>query len=96
MEVDGEFRFHLEGNAGNERFIGGLTSIDDSTGNFAITILAGSGNDTVTFGLNIGFVPTVTFNPADTVLIDGGLGNDTLTNLAGGLVTGLFFEAINS
>lgn len=92
FDVTGQIRLHVNGNEGTDVLKVDLEVSTISTGNLDLVVLAGAGNDTVTFNLLKGGAP-VTLGRTGKVVLDGGLGTDTLdNNAAAGIVDAKFFE----
>jgi hypothetical protein len=89
LDMKGAIRIRIDGGLGNDTLACTLANNATTTGAYDVAIHGGAGNDTTSFNLTNGG-GTPTFGPAGVVVLDGGTGTDTLTDLNKGVsyVTG--------
>lgn len=90
--VVGQLRVHVDGNEGNDSLRSVIRIANASSGNLDIAVYGHAGSDTVNFNLIRGSA-TATLGRTGRLIVDGGLGFDTLdNNAAAGIVNALYFE----
>jgi hypothetical protein len=93
LEIFGGIRVRMDGGLGNDLITCLLANEADSTGEYDIAIRGGAGNDSLSFNvINNGGTPT--FGPAGKVILEGGLGLDTLTNANKPVSSAVGFELV--
>jgi hypothetical protein len=93
LELLGELRVRLAGGLGNDILTAMLANEMDTTGSYDVAVFGDQGNDHVTFQVNNnGGTPM--FGTTGKALLDGGLGNDVLTNNSKPLSYATGFEQI--
>lgn len=78
-ELIGTIRVRMDGGLGNDTMTCLLANESDTTGVYDVAVRGGAGNDAMTFNC-INGNGTPTYGPAAGVILDGGLGTDSLTN----------------
>jgi hypothetical protein len=93
FELLGAVRVRMDGGLGKDALTCLLANEVDTTGEYDVALRGGAGNDTTAFSLvNNGGTPIL--GPTGKVVLDGGLGTDTLTNAAKALSVGIGFEVV--
>lgn len=92
LKLNGQLYLRLHGGDGDDQITLKLINSADSVGNYDVAVFGGFGMDTVKFGLSAASA-AVTFKPRGKVLLDGGLGDDTLENGSPTVSIARFFEA---
>ena len=91
LELIGGIKVRIDGGAGNDTMSVLLANNSTTTGNYDVVVTGGAGNDNVGFSLdNNGGTPT--FSPK--IILDGGLGLDTLTDGNKPITAETFFETV--
>jgi hypothetical protein len=86
-------KIRMDGGFGNDVLSCLITNDATTAGDFDIAVKGGYGNDTLTFATNNnGGTPT--YGPAGGVILDGGLGIDTLVNGNPAITFGTAFETV--
>lgn len=92
-ELIGMLYVRMDGGLGNDTMTCLLANNANSTGVYDVAVRGGAGSDSMTFNLiNNGGTPT--YGPAAGVVLDGGIGADSLTNGNPAITKGAAFETI--
>jgi len=93
LSVFGQYRLHVDGNEGDDILRADAKIGNSSNGNLDIAVYGQAGADQVTFNLIRG-TATATLGRTGRVVLDGGLGEDTLdNNAAAGIAIAYSFES---
>lgn len=93
LELIGAVRVRLAGGIGDDVLTAMLANNVNTTGSFDVAVLGGGGDDQATFQVNSnGGTPT--FGPIGKAILDGGLGEDVLTNGSKPVSTAAGFEQV--